>query len=39
VRWPDAYAYHGTVSAFAKAGFVEVARPSKGRAIMRKALR
>lgn len=35
-RWPDAYAYHGTVSAFQKAGFVEVKRVSKGRAIMRR---
>jgi GNAT superfamily N-acetyltransferase len=39
VRWPDAFAYHGTVSAFKKAGFVEVRRASPGRAIMRKALR
>src|SRR5215203_1658085 len=39
VRWPDAFAYHGTVSAFKRAGFVEVKRASKGRAIMRKALR
>ena len=39
VRWPDAYAYHGTVSAFAKAGFALVKRVSKGRAIMRKVLR
>jgi len=38
-RWPDAYAYHGTVSAFTKAGFVEVKRVSKGRAIMRRLLR
>ena len=38
VRWPDAYAYHGTVSAFEKAGFVEVKRVSKGRAIMRRVL-
>ena len=39
VRWPDAFAYHGTVSAFRRAGFVEVKRPSKGRAIMRRLLR
>ena len=37
--WPDAYAYHGTVSAFRQAGFTEVARPSKSRAIMRRAVR
>ena len=37
-RWPDAYAYQGTVSAFERAGFVEVKRVSKGRAIMRRAL-
>lgn len=37
--WPDAYAYHGTVSAFRQAGFREVARPSKTRAIMRRAAR
>ena len=37
-RWPDAYAYHGTVSAFTKAGFVEVKRVAKGRAIMRRML-
>ena len=37
-RWPDAFAYHGTVSAFEQAGFVEVRRPSKGRAIMRRLL-
>ena len=37
--WPDAYAYHGTVSAFTKAGFVEVVRPSKTRAIMRRRVR
>jgi GNAT superfamily N-acetyltransferase len=36
--WPDAYAYVGTVGAFAKAGFREVARPSKTRAIMRRRL-
>ncbi|MEP7028829.1 MAG: GNAT family N-acetyltransferase [Candidatus Eisenbacteria bacterium] len=38
-RWPDAYAYQGTVGAYAKAGFVEVKRVSKGRAIMRRVLR
>jgi GNAT superfamily N-acetyltransferase len=37
--WPDAYAYHGTVAAFTKAGFREVARPSKTRAIMRRQVR
>lgn len=37
--WPDAYAYHGTVAAFTKAGFAEVARPSKTRAIMRRRVR
>lgn len=37
--WPDAYAYHGTVAAFTKAGFREVARPSKTRAIMRRPVR
>ncbi len=37
-RWPDAYAYQGTVSAFVRAGFVEVKRVSKGRAIMRRVL-
>ncbi len=37
--WPDAYAYHGTVAAFTRAGFVEVARPSKSRAIMRRRVR
>lgn len=37
--WPDAYAYHGTVSAFTQAGFAEVARPSKTRAIMRRRVR
>src|SRR5262249_35588154 len=39
VRWPDAYAYHGTVSAFARAGFEEVKRVSPTRAIMRRAIR
>ena len=37
--WPDAYAYHGTVAAFSRAGFREVARPSKTRAIMRRVVR
>jgi GNAT superfamily N-acetyltransferase len=37
--WPDAYAYHGTVAAFTRAGFREVARPSKTRAIMRRVVR
>ena len=37
--WPDAYAYHGTVAAFTRAGFREVARPSKTRAIMRRRAR
>jgi GNAT superfamily N-acetyltransferase len=37
-RWPDAFAYHGTVSAFTKAGFTEVKRVSKTRAIMRRVL-
>ena len=39
VPWPDAYAYQGTVGAFKKAGFIEVKRVSKGRAIMRRLLR
>jgi GNAT superfamily N-acetyltransferase len=38
IRWPDAFAYHGTVGAFRKAGFVEVKRVSKTRAIMRRVL-
>ncbi len=38
-RWPDAYAYHGTVSAFARAGFREVKRVSATRRIMRRAIR
>jgi len=38
VRWPDAYAYQGTVSAFTRAGFTEVKRVTKGRAIMRRVL-
>jgi GNAT superfamily N-acetyltransferase len=37
--WPDAYAYHGMVAAFTRAGFREVARPSKSRAIMRRRVR
>jgi GNAT superfamily N-acetyltransferase len=37
--WADVTAYHGTVAAFAKAGFAEVARPSKTRAVMRRAVR
>jgi len=37
-RWPDAYAYQGTVSAFARAGFTEVKRVSPTRAIMRREL-
>lgn len=32
---PDAFAWHGTVAAFARAGFVEVARRSPTRPIMR----
>jgi len=31
----DAGAYHGTMSAFEKVGFKEVARRSKGRPVMR----
>lgn len=34
--WPDAYAYHGTVAAFRRAGFTEVKRVSPTRAIMRR---
>lgn len=34
-RIPDVYAYTGLVSAFRKAGFVEVAHPSETRYIMR----
>lgn len=37
-RWPDAFAYHGTVSAFRKAGFAEVRRVSPTRAVMSRAL-
>lgn len=37
-RMPDAFAWTGLVSAFCKAGFVEVARPSATRAIMRRVL-
>lgn len=36
---PDAFAYTGLVSAYAKAGFVEVARRSRNRPIMRRVLR
>ena len=36
---PAAFLYHGTVSAFRKAGFVEVARPSETRSIMRYVIR
>ena len=32
---PDVFIYHGTVAAFHKAGFVEVARRSETRPIMR----
>ncbi len=34
--WADVTAFHGTIAAFAKAGFKEVARPSKTRAVMRR---
>jgi len=34
-RMPDAFAYTGLASTFRKAGFVEVARPSEKRPIMR----
>lgn len=34
-RWPDAFVWTGHVSAFKKAGFVEVHRPSPTRPIMR----
>jgi GNAT superfamily N-acetyltransferase len=34
-NWPDPFVYTGLVSAFKKAGFVEVARRSKSRPIMR----
>lgn len=37
--WPDAFAYHGTVSAFRRAGFTEVKRVSPTRAIMRRIVR
>ena len=37
-RWPDAYAYQGTVSAFTRAGFREAKRVSPTRAIMRREL-
>jgi GNAT superfamily N-acetyltransferase len=36
---PDVFLYHGTTSAFREAGFVEVARPSETRAIMRYVIR
>jgi GNAT superfamily N-acetyltransferase len=32
---PDVFVYHGTAAAFQKAGFVEVARRSETRPIMR----
>jgi len=35
-KWPDAFAWSGTTAAFKRAGFKEVARPSRTRAIMRK---
>ncbi len=38
-RYPDAYAYTGTLSAFQKAGFVEVKRWSEKRPIMRLVLK
>lgn len=34
-KLPDAFAWHGTREAFERAGFMEVARPSATRAIMR----
>ncbi len=34
--YPDAWAYHGLVSSFRRAGFTEVLRRSKGRPIMRR---
>jgi GNAT superfamily N-acetyltransferase len=37
--WADVTAYHGTVAAFEKAGFKEVARPSRTRAVMRRSVR
>lgn len=37
-RLPDVFGYHGLVSAFEKAGFTEVARPSAWRRIMRREL-
>ena len=36
---PDAFAWYGTLPAFVSAGFVEVARPSATRAIMRYVVR
>jgi GNAT superfamily N-acetyltransferase len=38
-KWADAYAFTGLVASFERAGFREVARPSKTRAIVRKELR
>ena len=38
-KMPDAFAWTGLPSAFARAGFAEAARPSPSRRIMRKALR
>jgi GNAT superfamily N-acetyltransferase len=35
-QWPDSFAWTGTVSAFKKAGFKEVARRSPSRPIMRR---
>ena len=37
--WADVTAFHGTIAAFAKAGFTEVARPTKARALMRRTVR
>ncbi|MBI4467224.1 MAG: GNAT family N-acetyltransferase [Acidobacteria bacterium] len=37
-RWPDAFAYTGTASAFRRAGFREVARRSATRPLMRRVL-
>ncbi|MFH2056016.1 MAG: GNAT family N-acetyltransferase [bacterium] len=38
-RWADPFVYTGLVSAFKRAGFKEVARPSTTRAIMRRVFR
>src|SRR5688572_3092104 len=38
-KMPDAFAWTGLPSAFERAGFREVARPSRSRRIMRKAIR